>query len=266
MIKLLAIDMDGTCLSDRKCISEENLQALHEAVERGVHVVPTTGRTLTCLPHQIRNQAFFRYVISSNGALLTDTYTGKDLYTAKIPYGTAAAFLRECDREGVGISAHIDRDFVIQGHGLRLLGKLNFGKDAAFTRCSPDIAGMIQENQSDVEEIQLFYFTDEMREKTKELLFERKDFLKAFSDCYVELYAPNASKGTALAALAQHMGIAREEIACIGDAENDLPMFETAGLRMAMGNGIPALKEKADVVLPSNNEHGVAVAIRQFIL
>ena len=70
----------------------------------------------------------------------------------------------------------------------------------------------------------------------------------------------------ALAALAKDLGIASSDIACIGDNENDLPMFETAGLRFAMGNAVPALKDRADIVLPSNDEDGVAAAIWEHIL
>lgn len=70
-IKLFAVDMDGTCLNHRNCISGENMRALAAAAAAGITVAPATGRSLSCLPHQLRAQLaghpFFRYVISSNG-------------------------------------------------------------------------------------------------------------------------------------------------------------------------------------------------------
>jgi len=82
----------------------------------------------------------------------------------------------------------------------------------------------------------------------------------------VEIFAKNTSKGTALNALASRLGIAKEEIACIGDSANDLPMFEAAGLKIAMGNAVPELKKKADIVAYSNHIDGAAKAIEQYIL
>ena len=69
MIKLLAVDMDGTCLNSKGKMTDKTLEALKKAAESGVIVVPTTGRNITCLPKRIQGESFYRYVISSNGAL-----------------------------------------------------------------------------------------------------------------------------------------------------------------------------------------------------
>ena len=53
MIKLLAVDMDGTCLNRKSLMTEETKKALEAAVKSGITVVPTTGRCLFCLPHQL---------------------------------------------------------------------------------------------------------------------------------------------------------------------------------------------------------------------
>ncbi len=267
MIKLLAIDMDGTCLNDKKLISDVTMQALLEASEAGIMVVPTTGRALTCLPHQIQDQAFYRYVISSNGAVVTDTLTGETIYEAKIPYRKAADFLRQCDENiKVGISAHVDHKFILQGHWLRMLGRLSYGKDAEYSEYSGNLAERIEKEKSDVEEIQLFYFSDTEEQQLKELLSKDDFCLKAFSAHYVEMYDRKASKGKALAALAEYLKIPKENIACIGDEENDLSMFDAAGMKFAMGNATQGLKEKADIVVPTNNEQGVAVAIEKYMM
>ena len=69
-----------------------------------------------------------------------------------------------------------------------------------------------------------------------------------------------------LAALAARLGIRKEEIACIGDGENDLSMFRVSGLKIAMGNGVPGLKEQADHVTGTNRRKGAAEAIKKYIL
>lgn len=266
MIKLLAVDMDGTCLDSRNRLSEPVRQALAAAREAGILVVPTTGRTLTCLPRALRQQGGYRYVISSNGAELTDLESGQSLYQAQIPAQRAAQVLRAAKPLHLGISTHQNHEFLLQGRVFFTLGRLLYGKDAENTRCAKDIAAELDRQGGQVEEIQLFFFTKGTREKARAMLEGFPDLEAAWSGAYVEIYSRQATKGTALAALGQKLGIAREEIACIGDAANDLPMFAQAGLRFAMGNAIAQLKDQADVILPSNDEGGVAQAIYGHLL
>ena len=52
-IRLLAVDMDGTCLNSRSQMTAETIRALEAAAKAGIIVVPTTGRSLSCLPHRL---------------------------------------------------------------------------------------------------------------------------------------------------------------------------------------------------------------------
>ena len=65
-IKLIAVDMDGTCLDNRHRVPERNLWALEEAIKAGILVVPATGRALKGYPVPIRKLPGIRYVITSN--------------------------------------------------------------------------------------------------------------------------------------------------------------------------------------------------------
>lgn len=83
---------------------------------------------------------------------------------------------------------------------------------------------------------------------------------------YLDLTPPGTDKGHAVRAFAAHYGVPLDEVAVIGDMANDLPMFEVAGLAIAMGNASDAVKQQADFVTLSNAEDGVADAIAQFVL
>jgi hypothetical protein len=74
------------------------------------------------------------------------------------------------------------------------------------------------------------------------------------------------NKGYGLKAVAKHYNIPLEQTIAIGDNFNDVPMLEAAGLSVAMGNAEPEVKEMCDIVTRTNDEHGVAYAIRQFVL
>jgi hydroxymethylpyrimidine pyrophosphatase-like HAD family hydrolase len=77
---------------------------------------------------------------------------------------------------------------------------------------------------------------------------------------------PGISKASAMARIADYLGVRREETIGIGDGDNDIEMVEWAGLGVAMGNATPATKAVADWVAPSVQEDGVAVTLRRFVL
>jgi Cof subfamily protein (haloacid dehalogenase superfamily) len=83
---------------------------------------------------------------------------------------------------------------------------------------------------------------------------------------YLDITHPDANKGVALAEIAKLLDIPLAEIAVIGDGDNDVAMFERAGLSIAMGNAGPQVQRKADFVTDSNSDDGFANAIERFIL
>lgn len=85
-------------------------------------------------------------------------------------------------------------------------------------------------------------------------------------DNYMEVTAKHVSKEQALHEIAQHYQVPLEEVMTIGDNFNDLPMLRLAGLGVAMGNAPEAVKTEANAITKSNNEHGVAEAIKEYVL
>ncbi|MFS1192878.1 HAD-IIB family hydrolase, partial [Enterococcus lactis] len=83
---------------------------------------------------------------------------------------------------------------------------------------------------------------------------------------YYEIMNKNASKGNALAKLADHLGLNKDEVMAIGDNENDLSMIDYAGIGVAMGNATENVKTIADVHTTSNDEDGVAQIIEKMVL
>jgi hypothetical protein len=89
----------------------------------------------------------------------------------------------------------------------------------------------------------------------------------AIPDLYGFDLLPTAhNKGYALDWLARHYGFDLSETMAIGDSRNDLDMIQSAGLGVAMSNALPEVKARADVVVGSNAEDGVAEALERFVL
>ncbi len=83
---------------------------------------------------------------------------------------------------------------------------------------------------------------------------------------YLDITDPRANKGSVVDFLAAHLSIETSSIAVIGDAHNDLAMFERAGLGIAMGNAVDEVKARADYVTTSHDEDGLAHAISTLVL
>ena len=258
-MKLLAVDMDGTCLDHRNRFSRENMEALRRAAQAGVTVVPATGRTLSCLPHALQGQPFVRYVISSNGARVTDLVTGKTLFQALIPRRQALAMTRHFCEGRLGVTAHVENEYYVQGRGLYLLGRLAYGTDVRACICVKDLDALLEGQGPDAEELQIYFRGKEGRQATGAVLETLGEgCLWAWSDRYVEIFSERATKGEALKALCDHLGISRRDAACIGDSDNDLTMFAACGTSAAMGNAKENVKAAASFVTATNRENGVA--------
>ena len=144
MIQLLAVDMDGTCLTSRSTLTDRTLRALRDAAGKGIIIVPTTGRNMLCLPHRLAagtlnkdkgrdaegNRDLFRYVISSNGGRVTDIADKKDLFQAMLPKETALSILEKCRGKRLGIASHMKYRYLIQGKPLAFMGRVVYGRDA----------------------------------------------------------------------------------------------------------------------------------------
>lgn len=266
MIKLLAVDMDGTCLDSEGRMSEETVCALKKAAESGVIVVPTTGRNATCLPDMLKKENFYHYIISSNGSLVLERETGREIFTAYIENETAVKIAKKFSRLPVLLGAHANREFYVQGWILYFGVKHFFKNDDIIINRVRSMAKALKNRELKVEEFQLFYKGRKFGDTVKKIISPYVGIVSASSEKYSEVYNAKGTKGTALLALAKELGIDASEIACIVDEENDISMFDIAGVGLAMGNAIDEIKKRAKYILPSNDEKGVVYAVENYIL
>ena len=97
-IRLIAFDLDGTMLNAAKVLTQRNKAALEHAAEKGILIVPTTGRLFDAIPEEIREFPFLRYAITINGAAVFDTETGDNIYRAEIPIEQAIEIMSYLDK------------------------------------------------------------------------------------------------------------------------------------------------------------------------
>ena len=270
-IRLIAFDLDGTLLDDRKNLPPENLDALQAAAAAGVMLVPATGRILKGLPDGFVNPGLFRYFIFANGAEIYDLQEERCLHRAGIEPALAAEVCRymdtlpvlyDCYRDGMGyMTAWMYEQapdyFGPEPEILKLVKSLR--------RPVPELKEDILRVNRPLEKLQMYFRPENMDERERQLkaLPERFPAMKASSSLKnnIEINSVSAGKGKALRRLCELLALRPEESAAFGDGLNDIEMLEAAGIGCAMANAGAAVRAAADRIVESNNDAGVGKEI-----
>lgn len=272
-VKLICFDLDGTFLDDSKNIPPENLRAIEKAAEKGVHIVPATGRTYTGLPEVLRQIPCIRYFITANGAHVYDAREDKVISRAEIPLELAIRFydyadtlpaIYDCYKFTCGYMTKSMWDqcekYVSNPDMLRHVRNMR--------KPVPELKQYLREVGEDILKMQMFFIDMDERRRQLELmpkLFPELVFSSSIPG-NVEINIAGGTKGQALIRLCRLLGFEPEEAMAIGDGSNDMDMIAAAGTGVAMENATPELKAIACYVTDNNNQAGFAKAIEKLVL
>lgn len=271
-IRLIALDLDGTLLDSQKRLSSRNRRALEACCGKGIHIVPTTGRTAAGIPKELRQIEGVRYAITTNGAVVEDMVDGRLLSECTISWELAVEILKVVDQYHVMYDPYVERRGITEPRFYEHLADYGLTPElqdmVRVTRdVYPNIIEYVEKSRKPVEKINLFFPDVEERAKARKVL-ERIEGILITSSMpnNLEINAPGATKGGGILRLAEHLGLRREQTMAVGDGENDFSMIRDAGIGVAMKNGRPDLKKAADYITDTNDEDGVAAAIERFVL
>jgi HAD superfamily hydrolase (TIGR01484 family) len=274
--RLLAIDLDGTLLSSRREIPEENLLAIRVAAREGVAIAIVTGRRFPALRPYVEPLGIDCFIVANSGAIIRDGLSGPILLRRLLSLDTAIAVLELSLREQMEPILHDGPD--AEGHlilrasarGLASLGRyLNKTSppprfvDAIELRRAPVQVGFT----GSVEQIRSFEaeILATLRERGLAASLARTEYVEE-DLALLDVLAAGATKSKALEFLCRRMGIGMESAMAIGDNWNDLEMLESAGLGVLMANAADELKRRRLALTLTNDEAGVAFAIRRYLL
>lgn len=273
-IRLIAMDLDGTALQpDRKSFSPRLEAALSVAHQKGVAVVPITGRQFFLLPPAVRPEAEWAgLAVLSNGgevrrlaggSLLSGHYLGREALLPLLE-GTESLDLPIELSTGEGLyltRAGWDRQRQIDGplhfHLTEVL--------ARYGRETDDLRAFLAP-ATPVQKVNLPYVPDGLREETARLLDALPLSWFWSGPQAVEIGHPNASKAGGLLEVCALLDVAPAQTMALGDSGNDIPMLRCAGLGVAMGNAPPQVQAAADAVSAPYDQDGAALAIEQYVL
>ena len=264
MIKLVALDLDGTLLGPGFKVSDADQQAIAEARRAGVHVIIDTTRWYEIALRTARRLELTSPLVVHNGAHIRAP-DGDDILHLKIPVEPAREIAAFCDERGWESYTSIDGVTYMRTRYEAAIDPARLPPDMRLEKLhapfvTAPATGILAFGEEAVELV----------EKTFEPKYPGMlAFPAGWSESqtpYVTVTVAGVDKGTGLQVVCEHLGIAPDEAMAVGDAHPDVAMFEVAGVGVAMGNAQEEVKALADAVAPANDAGGVAWAIRRFVL
>jgi Cof subfamily protein (haloacid dehalogenase superfamily) len=275
-IRMIAMDIDGTLLDSHGRVSELNARTIAAAQARGIEIVLVTGRrydfarpiadSLPCDLHFITNNG--AVIKSKDGVTdlrhLLPRDTARKVLDATEEFRPGAAVIFDRPRENQVMMEHAEWHDPVRGGYLRR-NREYIGLISPLTACldgtDPIQVGYADNCRNLRTAMKLLEDLPIANEYTLALTeYESRDL------SILDVLKRGVSKGAALAEWTQRLGIDREDVMAIGDNWNDREMLEFAGLPVVMGNSVPELKTRGWAVTLTNDEDGVAEAIRTHAL
>ena len=280
--KLIALDMDGTFLTSKGTITDENRKAVRDAQAAGHLVMACSGRAHDSLRSFLKEENFDDLPISGSNGSITVVDEQVIHHVAMDNNSTEVLFnwlnehkypFKIYTNEGAfGPSDFFERaEFEFSSNqSVENAHFADIGLMKEYARKYPATKiDSLNDMPAGSKILKFYVMTPNMEKKAEIELFARGieglTVTSSFMD-NVEISDALGHKGTGIIAIAKHYNIPIEDTIAMGDNFNDLGMLQVAGLAVAMGNAEDAIKEMADVVTLTNDESGVAHAIREYVL
>lgn len=275
MIKLVAIDMDGTLLDSSKKLPEENRKTIQDYAEKGIIFAFCTGRVMNEMELISGELPWVRYAITCNGAYVKDLQSdnsNNEIFSDSLTMEEVRYIFYTMKEKGFDMMFELQADGVVYAQKDCIEAPEKYGVEyirdlISKTRVPIDnIEEYINDRTKDVGKINIFFPTTEIRNQALEE-FKYMEFDFTYSEpTNIDINRKGSDKGKGLAMLAKYLEIDMSEVMAIGDNYNDIQLLQTAGLPVAMGNAPDDIKALADYVTLSNDDSGVAYAIKKFCL
>lgn len=284
-MKLICLDMDGTTLNSENKISNENIEAIKKAQQKGHIVMMLSGRAPQSINETLEMYNLKCPIGGSNGtAVFAD---GKLLELTSLSEDQCKEVAMQLEKEFIPYKIYTNKGIYIANDWVKRLecvlssGNIptDYYENENFERMTKlpeeldghlyfdSVEALIEDKEITIQKFFILALDPMQKERLlKGLGSVSESYITSSSPFNVEVMNINGNKGNGLKVMAQHYNIPLEDTVAIGDQYNDIPMFKVAGLSIAMGNAEEEIKELSDVTTLTNDENGVAYAIENYVL
>ncbi len=262
--KLVACDLDDTLLRQDFSVSEKNLQAIRRVQSLGTRFVIITGRITAAALPIIKSIGIQEPFATFQGASIVDYTTMEEWYRCDLERNQIVGILRYAEMHNIHVNIYDHEKIYVKALNQWTDLYQNYARNVEIVP-----VGSLQAYAFEKTPKMILVGEPEQLKKAEKaisefipshvnMFYSKKNFL--------EFTNLNATKGHALAFLADKWGIDPWETMAIGDNFNDLSMIEYAGMGVCVENGEQGVKEKSQYITGTNENDGVAQVLEKFIL
>ncbi len=262
-MKAVIFDLDDTLLHDDLTISDYTVRVMRTLHDRGVHIIPASGRSHMSMKPFVDQLRCASCSVSTNGAEIWEEPSGKLLHATLFPPETVQALAGLAEEYGVHAQVYEGTKFFYNHEG-------PYARQyAASSRlegvCVGDLRNFVKEPRNKI----MLIAAPETIATLLPIARERYGEIAAITcskPWYLECNPPEATKGKALARLAEHLHFSLSEVIAFGDSLNDVSMLRAAGTGVCVANAWPEIRPYCAASCRSNNEDGVARYLQETLL
>ena len=273
-IKAVLLDFDGTTLQrDQVFISVRNMYAIRKALDRGVYIIPSTGRAENMQPPQIEAEKRIRYYIMSGGTRVVDHSTGEVIYQEILTPEDSAGICRIFEEKQIyteiasggkiylerEVAEHLER-YPVPSHHVWFI---EAGRQIVIEKPSEYFLN----HGMGIEKVNMYGIPEKLQQEIYDQV--ENSGVAHITDPLgkdMQFFPRGLDRTRGIEKLLDKLGIAMDQVMSIGDSVLDADAIRASGVGVAMGNAPSWLKEQADFVTAPYDQDGVAEAIEKFIL
>ena len=274
-VKLIILDLDGTLLNDQKIITERNKKALEKLHENNVKIAFASGRTNFMMKFYQAPYVKCDYHLAFNGAMIQNLKTGEMLEQITVSDQSARKVWQYLADNADTYTCY-SKDCMYFYDMTKNTVKNKYKKYTDIAKAENIILKqkVIKLDKYEIPQKIDPIFKFVTYEKNEKWLSNFRQYIETIPDLTMEatgydvtgVFDQKVSKENAVLKIAKQLNINKSEICAFGDYDNDLSMFNAAGIKVAMQNATEALKAQADYICPNNNQDGVARFIEENLL
>lgn len=264
--QLVCVDIDGTLLNDQKKLLPQVKKSIQDAVEKGIQIALVSGRMPAGVELIEKELGVPCIKVCNAGTYII--LNDQCIHTEHLLPGTMKSIYREiAKRNQIPLWIFQERKWFVTDVDQYIQREIEIIQYQPEIVDAESLAELWEKEKTGPSKLVIAADPELIQEIYKEI--KKQEWpdidIACSADIFLEIFPKGTTKGTALAAICRKMNINPENTIAIGDQELDIPMIEAAGAGVAMGNAIQSLKEKADYVTKSNNEAGVAYALKHYL-